>query len=148
MLQMRRSTGIAYLSTSRLEAHTAKIVRCILNQEAITVSARAHTQNLSQRSREDLLIPPNSRSHSPQMPQSMRINHPTPGRKIKQLQTHSQNNPSNNQTRPSIPEPPRLPKPRDREPRPEDILRDAHEDVGGHIVCIIPMDESEVVDVH
>lgn len=96
---------------------------------------------------ENLRIPPNSRSHCSKMPKTMRINHASPRREIKYLQTHRHDNPRDNQTRPCRPKPPTLPVPLNRVPRPKQILCDTNNNIGSHIVRIIPAPKTEICDV-
>jgi hypothetical protein len=78
------------------------------------------------------------------MPKTMRINHTIPRRKIKDLQTHRHDNPCHNQTRP------RCPKAVDFSVTvygiagPKEVLCDADNDIGSHVICIIPGPETQV----
>ena len=81
------------------------------------------------------------------MPQTVRIQHTGPGRKIEQLKAHRQNDPRDDQTRPSGPCPLQLPVSRDTEPAPEQVLYYADDDVGGHVICVVEPPEGQVGDV-
>lgn len=90
------------------------------------------------------LIPNDRRKNRPQMPQTMRIQTPSPRRKIQQLQTHRKNNPRNHQPRPRSPRAPWILIPAITEPTPHDILNNAHHDIRRHIIRIIPMPELQI----
>lgn len=78
----------------------------------------------------------------------MRIDHPVPRRKIKQLQAHGQYDPSHNQSRPSRPCPLDLLELPYRECSPHDVLNDSDGDVGGHVVGVVPAPERQITDMH
>jgi len=78
------------------------------------------------------------------MPQTVRIQHAPPGREIKQFQTHSQNDPRHNQTRPSRPHPLRPPIPHNTKVRPEQILHRADHHIRHHIIRIIESPKAQI----
>jgi hypothetical protein len=92
-------------------------------------------------------IPPDRRSYGSQMPKTMRINHSTPRCKIKDLQTHGHDNPSHNQTRPGCPKAVDFSVAVYRVSGPKEILRNTDDDVGSHVVCIIPGPETQVCNM-
>jgi len=87
------------------------------------------------------LIPPDRRSNRAQMPQCVGIDHSPPRREVEQLQTHRQNNPRNDQTRPRCPQTSDLPVSHNTESSPQDILHNADRHVRCHIVGIVEAHE-------
>lgn len=67
----------------------------------------------------------------------MSIEHTPPRGEIKQLETHCQNDPRNNQTRPSSPQTADLPVSHDTESRPQNVLNDAYSHVCSHVVGVV-----------
>lgn len=87
------------------------------------------------------LIPPDRRSNSAQMPQGVGVDHTPPRWEVEQLQTHCQDDPRNNQTRPRCPQTSNLPISHDTESSPQDILDNADRHICGHVVRIVKMHE-------
>ncbi|KAH0294587.1 hypothetical protein KCU62_g393, partial [Aureobasidium sp. EXF-3399] len=73
----------------------------------------------------------------------MRIHRTPPRREIKQLQAHRKNNPRDNQTRPSRPHPFSLLISAHTKPTPDQILHNAHCNIGSHVVGVIEAPETE-----
>lgn len=78
------------------------------------------------------------------MPQTVSINATKPGGEIKQLHTHGEKKPCDNETGPNSPHALRLPISFDTEICPENVLRSTHHHVGRHVVGVVPVDELEV----
>lgn len=81
------------------------------------------------------------------MPQGMSIDHSPPRREVEQLQTHRQNDPSNDQTRPRSPQTSNLPVSHDTKSSPQNILHNPDRHVRRHIVCIVEAHKRQVRDV-
>ena len=81
------------------------------------------------------------------MPQGMSIDHYPPRREVEQLQTHRQNDPSNDQTRPRSPQTSNLPVSHDTKSSPQNILHNPDRHVRRHIVCIVEAHKRQVRDV-
>jgi hypothetical protein len=77
----------------------------------------------------------------------MSIDHSPPRREVEQLQTHRQNNPRNDQTRPRSPQTSDLPVSHDTEPSPQNILHNPDRHVCRHVVRIIEAHKRQVRDV-
>ncbi|KFY23002.1 hypothetical protein V493_06164 [Pseudogymnoascus sp. VKM F-4281 (FW-2241)] len=60
-------------------------------------------------------------------------------REIQQLQTHRNNDPRDNNSRPRRPHTLRLAIPRDGEPRPHRVLQDPRRDVRSHVIRVVPL---------
>ena len=78
----------------------------------------------------------------------MGVHHSLPRRKVEQFQTHGQDDPSHNQTRPRGPQPTDFAEPLHREPGPQNILNDSYGDVCRHVVRVVETHEGKVRDMH
>jgi hypothetical protein len=81
------------------------------------------------------------------MPQSVGVDHSPPRREVEQLETHCEDNPRNNQTRPRCPQASNLPVSHDTEPGPQDVLYDTDRDVRCHVVRVVEVHKRQVRDV-
>lgn len=98
--------------------------------------------------KDHVLIPPNRRAHRSKVPQTMGVDHSFPGRKIQQLEAHSNDEPCDNQTRPHRPGPLQPPVSRDAEPAPQQVLHYPNDHVRRHVVRVIPAPQAQVRNVH
>lgn len=69
------------------------------------------------------------------------------GRKVEELQAHKGHDGRDGNHGPESPGTTGLLVPTEGEPNPQTILNHAHDDVGGHVVGVVPMDTLEVADV-
>ena len=98
-----------------------------------------------------VLIPPDGRSNSSQVPEAVGVDHTPDRRKVKQLQAHGQDNPGDNETRPDGPGLAHLLVAAEAEPRPQQVLHNANGNIGSHIIAIVPPPYGQVHhvgDVH
>ena len=84
------------------------------------------------------LVPPDGRSHGPEVPQTVRIHHSPYRGEVKQLETHRHHDPRHYQTRPRCPRLLRFAISRDAKPTPQDILHYASCNICGHVVGVVP----------
>lgn len=77
----------------------------------------------------------------------MGINVAQPGREIKQLHAHGKHDPCHCDARPHGPSATQLAIAVETEPAPEGIVDGADDDVGGHVVGVVPPEELQVSDV-
>jgi hypothetical protein len=96
---------------------------------------------------QNILVPQHSGHDGAQMPQTVRINHALPRRKVHQLQTHRRDDPRHADTRQHRPRPPNASVLYIAEAAPEQIRNSAHDHVCRHVVRVVPAPQGEIRDV-
>ena len=119
---------------SRFQSLAGHVLLCVLDEKAAgTISATAKKPG-----EEYVLVPPDGRSHGPEVPQTVRVHHSPYRGEIEQLQTHRHHDPRHDQTRPRCPRLLRFSVSRDTKPAPQDILHYPCGNICGHIVAVVP----------
>lgn len=81
------------------------------------------------------------------MPKRVSVEHSPPRREIKQLQTHRQNDPRDNQTGPRCPQTANFAVSLNTEPRPQNVLNNPNHHVRRHVVRVVKVHERKIRDV-
>ena len=92
----------------------------------------------------NLLVHEHGRPNRHKMPQAVSVDAAQPRRKVKELHAHSHHDPWDHGNGHDGPQALGFLVASDAEPGPQDVLRDADDNIGSHVVCVIPPHALEV----